>query len=323
MAGKRTSAFQQQHGLLIIDKPPGPTSTACLEKIKRGLKQKKIGHAGTLDPMARGVLLVLLGQGTKLAPYLTEGKKVYQGWLRLGMETDTQDLQGQILAEHDWQHIRPEEVEQEIQSWTELQSQQIPAFSAAKHQGQPFYKLQRQGREIPAKYKSITIDQAQVLDLSLPDVRFRVTCSAGTFIRSLAHSLGKRLRCGAVLTDLQREASQPFGLEQAIGLQEILQEPERLPKQVLPISRALPHWPRITLEPEQARQVWQGSRLSLQQTPAEGSFDQGARALLQTRGQEPVALVQLQEKQGQAFWEILRGFTPLPADRVNSHAPQA
>jgi tRNA pseudouridine55 synthase len=273
--------------------------------------------------MARGVLLVLLGQGTKLAPYLTEGKKVYQGWLRLGLETDTLDSQGKVLAHYDWQHVSPQEIENQIQSWTKLQSQQIPNFSAAKHQGQPFYKLQRQGREVPAKYKSIAIDQAEVLNLSLPDVSFRVTCSAGTFIRSLAHSLGKRLGCGAILTDLQREASQPFGLEQAIGLQELLQEPERLFNVVLPIARALPHWPRISLEPGQAKLVWQGHRLSLEQTPAEEPLVQGTKALLQTRNQEPVALVQLQEKQGQAFWEILRGFPPFAADQASSHAPQA
>ncbi|MFW6216249.1 MAG: tRNA pseudouridine(55) synthase TruB [Desulfohalobiaceae bacterium] len=306
----------------MLDKPQGPTSAACLEKIKRRLKQKKIGHAGTLDPMAQGVLLVLLGQGTKLAPYLTEGKKVYQGWLRLGLETDTLDIDGQILAHYDWQHVQPEDVRQELQAWTELHSQKIPVYSAAKHQGQPFYKLQRQGREVPAKYKSITIDQAQVLDLSLPNVHFRVTCSTGTFIRSLAHSLGMRLGCGAVLTELQREASQPFSLEQATSLQAILQEPECLPELVLPIARALPHWPRITLEPEQAKLVGQGRRLSLQETHAASPWTPGTRALLQTRGQEPVALVQLQGEKGQAYWEILRGFAPHQADRAMWDAPQ-
>lgn len=312
----------QQHGLLILDKPQGPTSTACLEKLKRGLKQKKIGHAGTLDPMARGVLLVLLGQGTKLAPYLTECRKVYQGCLRLGLETDTQDIQGEVLARRDWSHIQPQEVKQEICSWIEQKSQQIPAVSAAKHQGQPFYKLQRQGKEVPAKFKSISIDQAEVLDLSLPNVRFRVTCSAGTFIRSLAHSLGMRLGCGAVLTELLREASQPFGLQQATGLQEILQEPELLPELVLPIAKALPHWPSFSLEPEQAKLVRQGRRLRLKDIPEAQGCSLGDRALLLSREQEPVALVQLQGTGDQAFWEILRGFAPSQADSAQAQALQ-
>ncbi len=301
---------RQLHGLLVLDKPQGPTSAACLQKIKHNLGQKKIGHAGTLDPLAHGVLLVLLGQGTKLAPYLTAGPKVYQGWLRLGLETDTWDIQGQVVAEYSWAHISPEAVKQEIESWTDLHTQPVPDYSAAKHQGQPLYKLKRQGKEVPQKTKAVTIDQAQVLDLSLPQVCFRVTCSAGTFIRSLAHSLGQRLGCGAVLTDLQRAACLPFSLKQAYALQDILQAPAELASRVLPITQALPHWPKICLNPDQARQVMQGRRLKMQETPGHADHPGQTLALMLTEDEEPVALVQATEsKQGQ-FWEILRGFAP-------------
>ncbi len=258
--------------------------------------------------MARGVLLVLLGQGTKLSPFLTAGQKIYQGCLRLGLETDTFDIQGQVLARYEWRHVRPEDLQQEIESWRALHTQQIPAYSAAKHQGQAFYKLKRQGKEPPEKYKQIAIDQAQVLDLCLPEVRFRVACSAGTFIRSLAHSLGKRLNCGAVLTDLLREACPPFGLQQAYSLQEILQEPQHLESRLFSIAEALAHWPKIYLQNEQARQVMQGCKLRLQDTAGGESCPPGTKALFLNWREQPVALVQAQAGSQTPFWEILRGF---------------
>ncbi|MBP9944480.1 MAG: tRNA pseudouridine(55) synthase TruB, partial [Desulfomicrobium sp.] len=190
------SALKQLDGVLVLHKPGGPTSADCLNQIKRGLGQKKIGHAGTLDPMATGVLVVLLGQGTKLAGYLSDDRKTYRGSLILGQTTDSYDVQGKVLSEASWQHLDPETVRAEILGWQGTMSQEVPPVSAAKHQGKPLYALHRAGKEVPVKVKDVTIFDSQVLSLDLPVTSFRVTCSAGTYIRSLAHSLGMRLGCG-------------------------------------------------------------------------------------------------------------------------------
>lgn len=205
--------MEQQHGLLVVDKPRGLSSAQCTNRFKR-LGQKKIGHAGTLDPMAQGVLLVLLGHATKISGYLMAGGvKAYQGTVRLGQTTDTWDADGQITAEAPWNHVTAEAVADVIAGWVGTSEQPVPPYSAAKHQGQPLYKLSREGKETPLKIKTIEISRAEVLRVELPYVTFRVICSSGTYIRSLAHSLGTRLGCGAVLTELIREYSHPFGLD--------------------------------------------------------------------------------------------------------------
>ena len=192
--------MEQQHGLLVVDKPRGLSSAQCTNRFKR-LGQKKIGHAGTLDPMAQGVLLVLLGHATKISGYLMAGGvKAYQGTVRLGQTTDTWDADGQITAEAPWDHVTAEAVADVIAGWVGTSEQPVPPYSAAKHQGQPLYKLSREGKETPLKIKTIEISRAEVLRVELPYVTFRVICSSGTYIRSLAHSLGTRLGCGAVLT---------------------------------------------------------------------------------------------------------------------------
>ena len=195
-AARKPAPLPQLDGVLVLNKPSGPTSARCLSALKR-LGQRKIGHAGTLDPMASGVLLVLLGQGTKIASHLlADGGKVYSGQLRLGLTTDTWDIQGEVLTESPWQQVTEADVRAEVAHWLTLHEQEVPAYSAAKHEGQSLYKLARKGKEVPKKVKSMEISQADVLEVELPFVRFRVACSSGTYIRSLAHSLGMRLGCG-------------------------------------------------------------------------------------------------------------------------------
>ncbi|NCD25047.1 MAG: tRNA pseudouridine(55) synthase TruB [Deltaproteobacteria bacterium] len=298
--------FKQLDGVLVLHKPGGPTSTDCLNKIKWNLGQKKIGHAGTLDPMATGVLVVLLGQGTKLANYLSADRKAYRGRLVLGQTTDTYDVQGRILTEAPWDHLTPELVRSEILSWKGTMSQEVPPVSAAKHQGTPLYALHRAGKETPVKVKDVTIFDVEILDLNLPHVTFRVVCSAGTYIRSLAHSLGKRLGCGAVLGELEREASHPFTLAQAHDLASVLDSKDGLDKLVLPMAQALPHWPKLMLTKEQSDLVRNGTGLKTSlfpQYPAQG----GDRALLLSSTGQPLALVEAQERDQGLVWAILRG----------------
>jgi tRNA pseudouridine55 synthase len=306
MSYKNKAPFQQ-HGVLALDKPSGPTSTGCLEKIKHKLGQKKIGHAGTLDPLAQGILIVLLGQGTKLAPYLTKGEKVYQGTLRIGETTDTYDIKGEVLSRSPWEHISKEQIRSELLAWQEIEEQEIPAYSAAKHKGKPFYALKRQGKEVPEKSKEVRIHEAKILELDLPLIRFRVTCSQGTYIRSLAHSLGKRLGCGAVLTELIREYSQPFGLEGALSLSSVLDDPELFAKKVIPVSQALPHWPHIRLDPEREAKIRNGTWLKISEVPELNEPEPGKTAFLLDPNGSPLALVEARYKADVLYWSILRG----------------
>lgn len=308
--------MEQQHGILVLDKPRGLSSAQCVARIKR-LGQKKIGHAGTLDPMATGVLLVLLGNATKLSGYLLEGgEKRYAGTLRLGLTTDTWDAEGAIVAESPI-HVSDEEaaraletaVRREVAAWLDVREQPVPPYSAAKHQGQPLYKLARAGKEVPAKVKSIHISHAEVQWVDLPDVRFRVACSSGSYIRSLAHSLGMRLGCGATLTELTRQYSHPFGLDVAHSLDDVLAEPEHLPQRVLPVAAALPQWPALCVDARGEADARNG--IAAAHRPEFGEFRVGARAVLNGPSGEPLALVEARELQGRPVWAVLRGlFTP-------------
>ncbi len=274
----------QQHGVLVLDKPSGPTSNHCLMAIKR-LGQKKIGHAGTLDPMASGVLLVLLGRATRLSGFLLEGgQKVYAAEVTLGRETDTWDAEGSIVAERSWSHVTSAAVEEVVRSWRGDLEQIVPPYSAAKSGGTPLYRLAREGRDVPVKIKTVHIVHAEILSMDLPVVRFRVRCSSGTYIRSLAHSLGMRLMCGAMLTGLTREYSHPFALSEAVSLEMVLADPAGLPALVQPLERALPDWPVLHLDAAAARGVRNGMPVSCPAANLEDVSRCGGHALLRDGG---------------------------------------
>ncbi|MGL1863830.1 MAG: tRNA pseudouridine(55) synthase TruB [Pseudodesulfovibrio sp.] len=298
---------EQRDGLLLLNKPSGPTSTDCLNDIKHQLKQFKIGHGGTLDPLAQGVLLVLLGHATKLAPYLTGGTKTYRGTFRLGMTTDTLDIQGEVVKESEVT-ATAEDVEREILYWKELTEQEVPAYSAAKHKGKPLYALAREGKETPVKIKPIVISHVEVLDVRIPEAEFRVSCSAGTYIRSLVHSLGLRMGCGAVLTSLYREGSEPFKLDDAHDLSDVLENPDSFSDKVIPLKDTLPHWPRYQLPEPLSGLVKNGAWLPVNEKPGEllaGTL--GDQALLLDQDGEPIAVVEAKLQDDTPKWAILRG----------------
>ncbi|MDR3319663.1 MAG: tRNA pseudouridine(55) synthase TruB [Desulfovibrio sp.] len=300
-AGHNSQPLPQLNGVLVLNKPSGPTSVRCLAAIKR-LGQRKIGHAGTLDPLASGVLLALLGQATKLSPHLLAGgHKVYRGMLRLGQVTDTWDCEGKILTESPWDHISVEDVLREVALWREVREQSVPPYSAAKHEGRPLYALARKGRDVPQKVKRTEISQVDTFDVRLPFVSFRVTCSSGTYIRSLAHSLGMRLGCGAVLTELTREYSHPFGLDVSCDLQDIENDSSLLVKHLHPVAEVLPDWTRVELTPDEAALVRNGMHIprAPTQTP------ESENALLLYRGD---AFALARRAEGASLrWTVLRG----------------
>ena len=295
----------QQHGVLVLNKPKGPTSAACIGKIKKILGQKKIGHAGTLDPMASGVLLVLLGQGTKLSGHIMgSGEKTYAGTVLLGQTTDTWDAEGNITATADASSITPAMIEEAVSRFIGDTEQEVPPYSAAKHEGKPLYKLARKGLETPVKTKTVHVSRAEVEWVDLPLFRFRVACGSGTYIRSLAHSLGIRLQCGATLTELTREYSHPFGLDAAHDLEEVLSAPEAFANRVAPIADALPGWPMLPLSQAETEMVRNGVPLPFR---GPDNAESGTNALLLDSDGTPVAIARFAEHQGRPVWAVARG----------------
>ena len=301
-------ACAQQDGILVLHKPAGPTSAACIARIKRHLGQKKIGHAGTLDPMASGVLLVLLGQGTKLSSHLTAaGEKVYAATVKLGECTDTWDAEGRVQATGDYAGVTLEMVQEILSSWHGHTEQEVPPYSAAKHQGRPLYELARKGLEIPVKTNTVHISRVELEWIRLPQIRFRVRCSSGTYIRFLAHSLGMRLGCGAVLVELTREYSHPFGISEAHDLEEVVSRPEDFASRIVPLSRALPAWPLIRLTDRQAALARNGCALAHGELSLDLTCAPGKKALLAGENDEPLALATGCVRNGKAHWAIVRG----------------
>ncbi len=302
----------QQDGVLVLNKPGGLTSAACIAKIKRGLGQKKIGHAGTLDPMAKGVLLVLLGQATKLSgPLLEDGEKIYSGLIRLGLATDTWDIEGRVLEEPGAAGLDADAVRRAILDWQGESEQLVPPYSAAKHQGRPLYELARKGLDVPVKTKLVKISRVQVESVDLPLARFRVACGSGTYIRSLAHSLGMRLGCGATLMELTREYSHPFGLDKAANLEDLLANPRDLPSKVRSLESCLPAWPKIRISAADSAKVRNGTALPMETPEARQDLGSeptaGLKAFFQDADGRPLALVQSQIQNGRLVWAIERG----------------
>jgi tRNA pseudouridine55 synthase len=192
--------------ILSIDKPKGWTSFDVVRFVKRQFKEKKVGHLGTLDPMATGVLPVFLGQATRLIPLFNNVDKTYRAVCKLGKSTDTYDAEGTVTQTLDTSFLNPQEVTTAVYSFLGQQEQQTPAFSAAKVNGVPSYKLARQGLKVPVKIRTVTFHELEVESVELPFVQFRVHCSKGTYIRTLANDLGLLLKVGAHLTSLERLA---------------------------------------------------------------------------------------------------------------------
>jgi len=258
-------------GLLLIDKPAGITSFDVVRRVRRALKVKKVGHLGTLDPFATGLLPLALGEATKLAQFLLEEPKTYRATLKLGAETDTQDLTGRITRESEALPAL-EEIYQAAGTFVGEIDQVPPKFSAVHHQGTRLYKLARQGEAVEAPPRKVVIHRLEVEDITLPRVTILVECSKGTYVRTLAHDLGRTLGCGAHLVGLTRLAVGPFRLEEALPLEEI-EKPEKagsIRRHLIPLVDCLPGFPAVQVDRAQARRLAQGQTIPWPETlPAE------------------------------------------------------
>jgi tRNA pseudouridine55 synthase len=250
-------------GVLVIDKPAGPTSFGVVKRLKWASKIKKIGHTGTLDPMATGVLCLCFNQATKLTQFLQGGEKEYSGRILLGMSTDTDDITGRPISKDSRTIIDETEVVQAAREFCGDIRQVPPDYSAVKIGGKPAYKLARSGQKPPTKSRMVTIHDFKIVSVDGPLVSFFARVSKGTYIRSLAADLGRRLGVGACLESLRRLASEPFRLEHSHTLEEAEEAAlhGHLEDILTPLEHALSFLPEVHVRDEQARMVSNGRSL--------------------------------------------------------------
>ena len=251
-------------GILNLDKPKGKTSFDVVALVRRLSGERRVGHAGTLDPEATGVLPVFLGQGTRLFEYLADEAKVYRAEIELGISTDTYDAAGKTTRRGDVSSLTREQVETAVSSFTGFIDQTPPMYSAVKHKGVPLYRLARAGVEVPRKARKVEISHLQIVDWQSPVLTLEVECSRGTYIRSLAHDLGQRLGCGAHLKNLVRLKSGPFHISGAISIPE-LEAAFRQGKWtefLQPIDAAVLHLPAVTVSDEDKKAIINGRPLA-------------------------------------------------------------
>ncbi len=238
------------NGFFIIDKPAGLTSHDVVSRVRRILGTRKVGHTGTLDPFATGVLPVAVNDGTKVIPFLDEGIKTYEALLRFGITTDTLDMTGSVLSENSPSALTRDRLFACLKAFTGRISQIPPMYSAVKQNGQPLYKLARKGEEVERKPRQIDIHALDVLSFDLPCAALRVTCSRGTYVRSLADDIGRQLGCGAALQELRRTASGLFQIEDSLTIEalEELAAERKVEEKYLSPSAVLGHLPELLLD---------------------------------------------------------------------------
>ena len=256
------------NGIVVVDKPAGITSYDVVREFKRLMPGVKIGYLGTLDPLATGVLPLLLGEGTKLAPFLEAGRKAYDATLYLGATTDTQDREGRVLTTVDLEgyDLSAQHVEKVIQCFRGRIMQRPPMYSALKRHGEPLYKLARRGEEAERALREVEIYRLQLTQIDPPILRLHIECSKGTYIRTVAHDIGEELGCGAHLAELRRIRSGPFGLEDALTVDDIeaLAHKDKLHELILPLPTIMSFLPAVELKEAAALQIRNGQAVPLE-----------------------------------------------------------
>ncbi|WP_338867999.1 tRNA pseudouridine(55) synthase TruB [Myxococcus stipitatus] len=247
-------------GVLVIDKPTGPTSFDVVRQVRSLLKLKKVGHTGTLDPMATGVLPLCLGEATKVAGFITEGDKAYDATVRLGSETDTQDAEGQVTATGPVPALTPALLEAALARFRGTFDQVPPMYSAVKVAGKRLYELARAGEEVERAARQVTVYELILRDFSADRLHLSVRCSKGFFVRTLAFDLGRALGCGAHLEALRRTSSGPFTLARALPLADVASQAKEgtLASRLVSLSDALVDMPEVKVGAEDARRVSHG-----------------------------------------------------------------
>lgn len=262
------------NGIIIINKEKGYTSHDVCAKMRGILRQKKVGHTGTLDPDAQGVLPVCLGNATKLCDILTDKTKEYIATVLLGTVTDTLDTSGTVLARNEV-HVTKEEVVEAVLSFQGKSMQIPPMYSALKQNGKKLYELARAGIEVERAPRPIEIFELEILEMRLPEIVIRVSCSKGTYIRSLCDDIGKKLKCGACMKELIRSRVEQFRLADAYRLQEVekLRDEQRLSEIIIPVDRVFGYLKKITVQPEYRRILENGNTVTKSMALADWDVD--------------------------------------------------
>jgi tRNA pseudouridine55 synthase len=256
-------------GILAVWKPAGWTSHDVVAKVRRLLRIKRIGHAGTLDPQVTGVLPLCIGRATRVVEYVQERPKAYEAVLQLGLTTDTEDLTGTIVSQVDSVTIQESEIRLALASFVGEIKQVPPMYSAVRVSGKRLYELAREGRVVERQARPVTIYELELLGLELgiphPRIRFSVKCSKGTYIRTLCVDIGKALGVPAVMAELTRTMSGGFTRQHCLTLEEIetLQASGELEAKLLPADAALDHLPRVAVDARTARHAFQGKQIPM------------------------------------------------------------
>ncbi|MGD9043481.1 MAG: tRNA pseudouridine(55) synthase TruB, partial [Desulfobacterales bacterium] len=260
-------------GVIAVDKPQDITSAKAVACVKRLLNARKVGHAGTLDPFAQGVLVCCINEATRLARFLLAGDKIYEATLKLGIETDTQDSTGTVTAERQVVDYPDGKIRSVIKQFEGVIEQQPPVFSALKHKGTPLYKLARKGSPVQKPARKVHISSIKILEIKLPLVHFKVCCSAGTYIRTLCADMGRQLGCGGHLLALKRLESSGFNIQQAISLPalEKLASSGQYSRFIVSMADALPDIPAVVADQNLIEKIRHGKPL----TKKDLNFDPG------------------------------------------------
>jgi tRNA pseudouridine55 synthase len=288
------------HGLIAIDKPTGVTSHDVVEKVRRRLRAPGAGHLGTLDPGASGLLLVAVGAATRCVSVWQGGEKTYEGTLRLGVVTDTQDTSGTVLERRE-PAVTEDQVRAAALAMTGDLEQVPPMMSALKVRGERLYRLARRGEVVERSPRSVHVAAWEWLSFALPEASFRVRCSGGTYVRTLAHDLGARLGVGAALHALRRLRSEPFGLERSVRLRDLdtLAPEEAWSRGGIPLAEALAPLPRVVLDDAEAEAVGFGGRPVIDTARATAPPASGPRSIvIWGSGGTPLALGELAPIEG-------------------------
>lgn len=274
-AGRKKENRRKINGVLVLDKPVGVTSNAALQMTKRLFEAAKAGHTGSLDPLATGVLPLCFGEATKFSQYLLDADKRYLATFKLGVATTTGDAEGEIVAEAQVPSLELSEIDAVLDQFRGKIQQTPSMFSALKVNGQPLYKLARQGIEVERKSREVTILRYDVLEYEGDLLKVDIECTKGTYVRSLAEDLGKALGCGAHVAELRRIKSGPYELAESVTVDELekIKEEEGLAPLdalLLPVESSIEDWPAINLTELTAVYFKQGQAVQVAKAPATG-----------------------------------------------------
>lgn len=245
-------------GLILVNKPKGITSFKAVATIKRLAKDKRVGHTGTLDPIATGVLPIFIGRATTLSGLLLDADKTYTASVKLGITTDTLDITGEVLSKTS-ANVSLEDLSSTLQGFLGESLQTPPMYSAIKKDGVRLYELARKGEEVEIEARKITIHEIELLSFSGDEFSFKVTCSKGTYIRSLIRDIGEKLGCGATMTDLTRNATSGFELSECVSLDELTEE--NIENFILSEEKAVLHLKEVNITEKQAIRFSNGGKL--------------------------------------------------------------